>query len=187
MVLKAYEAAEEAGGAVSEELKEQAQKFADQLHGLIQIETTEQSGRSGATGVTGSVGVPSLLDFIKAQFFARYQLDEAIFMSGGVMRELMGMIAKSIQYALLSNKSKVSRDDVDRAVIAIRNGFPLRADHIDMLKTVLQDPYWYPESRVEDPESPFLELLHTLALLEYRNGEDKWRRPHPVLRKLLER
>ena len=328
MVLKAYEAAEEAGGAASEELKEQAQKFADQLHGLIQIETTEQSGRSGATGANGSVGVPSLLDFIKAQFFARYQLefetrdkirkhfrprlnelinvlnemlreirlglqnrenililiddtdkipldrslnifqdngihlekpeccivyvidmalvcsgrfraivrtigkevtlpnlrltdangksdqkaeanrvllrkvayqrisqdridsaalDEAISMSGGVMRELLAMVAKSIQYALLSGKSQVSQDDVARAVIATRNEFTLRVDHMGMLKTVSENPYWYPESRVEDPESPFLELLHTLALLEYRNGEDKWLHPHPVLRKPLER
>lgn len=32
-----------------------------------------------------------------------------------------------------------------------------------------------------------LELLHTLALLEYRNGEEKWRQPHPILKKLLER
>ena len=108
-------------------------------------------------------------------------------MSGGVMREFMALMAKSISNALIAERSQVNLDDVDRAVIETRNGFSLRADHVRILKEVLQDPHWYPDSRVEDAQSPFLELLHTLALLEYRNDEEKWRQPHPVLRRLLER
>ncbi len=328
MALKTYETAEQEGVPVSPELKEQAQKLADQLHGLIQEEATEESGRSGEIGVKAAVGVPSLLSFIKAHFFARYQLefetrdkirrhfrprlneltstlnailreirlnlqgkenililiddtdkaplekslevfqenglhlakpeccvvyvidmalvcsgrfratvntigkevilpnlrltdvhsqrdqeaaanwellkqiayhrlaadliapealDEAISMSGGVMREFMALMAKSISNTLIVGRSQVNRDDVDRAVIETRNGFSLRADHVKILQEVLRDPRWYPDSRVEDAQSPFLELLHTLALLEYRNGEEKWRQPHPVLRRLLER
>ena len=114
-------------------------------------------------------------------------LDDAITMSGGVMRELMSLMAKSARNACLVQKNRVTRDDVARAVIATRNEYTLYADHVEILKKVLHDPYWYPETGVEDPQSPFLELLHTLALLEYRNGEDKWRQPHPVLKKLLER
>lgn len=114
-------------------------------------------------------------------------LDDAISMSGGVMRELMSLMAKSVRNACLLKKPRVTRDEVARAVISTRNEYTLYADHVEVLKKVLHDPYWYPETGVEDPQSPFLELLHTLALLEYRNGEDKWRQPHPVLRKLLER
>ena len=114
-------------------------------------------------------------------------LDDAITMSGGVMRELMSLMAKSVRNACLVKKDRVTRDDVARAVISTRNEYTLYADHVEILKKVLHDPYWHPETGVEDPQSPFLELLHTLALLEYRNGEDKWRQPHPVLRKLLER
>ncbi len=328
MALKAYETAEQEQVPVSPELKEQAQKLADQLHGLIQEEVIEESGRSGETGVKVAVGAPSLLSFIRAQFFARYQLefetrdkirkhfrprlneltntlnailreirlnlqgkenililiddtdkaplekslevfqekglhlakpeccvvyvidmalvcsgrfratvntigrevilpnlrladvhgqrdqeaaanrellkqvayhrlatdlvapealDEAISMSGGVMREFMALMAKSISNALIAGRSQVNRDDVDRTVIETRNGFSLRADHVKILQEVSRDPHWYPDSRVEDAQSPFLELLHTLALLEYRNGEEKWRQPHPVLRRLLER
>jgi hypothetical protein len=328
MALKAYETAEQEGLQVSKELKEQAQRLANLLHGLIEEETVKETKRSGKAGVKSKVGVPSLLDFIGAQFFARYQLEfetrkkvrehfrprlneltdtlntvldevrlslrnkenillliddidkaplvkslevfeqnglhlakpkccviyaidmalvcsgrfraivntigkevvlpnlrltdvhgqldqeakanrellkqiayrrinedliasealnEAILMSGGVMREFMALMAKSIKKALIAGRLRVNQDDVDRAVIDTRNGFFLRADHVKILKEVLKDPRWYPEDRVEDPQSPFLELLHTLALLEYRNGEDKWRQPHPVLRKLLER
>ncbi|MBM4258107.1 MAG: hypothetical protein FJ147_19715 [Deltaproteobacteria bacterium] len=328
MALKTYEAAQDAGIRASSQLQKKIQELADQLHGLIARTTTTSSGRSGNTGAKGKVGLPSILDFIKAQFFARYQvefatrdeirkhyrprlnelidtlnaildeirlslptqknililiddtdkapldkslevferdglhlakpkccviyvidmalvcsarfratantigketilpnlrltnvtgdideeakanralftqiaysrmdrslidedaLNEVITMSGGVMREFMALVAKSLSNALIEQRPRVSRVDVDRAVIDTRNSFPLRADHIEMLQEVLRDPRWYTTSRVEDEKSPVLELLHTLALLEYRNGEEKWRQPHPCLRKLLER
>jgi hypothetical protein len=107
-------------------------------------------------------------------------------MSGGVMREFMALMAKSISNTLIAARTRVNRSDIDRAAIDTRNGFPLRADHMKILAEVAKNPLWYPEGRVEDSVSPFLELLHTLALLEYRNGEDKWRRPHPVLKKLVD-
>jgi energy-coupling factor transporter ATP-binding protein EcfA2 len=328
MALKAYEAAQEAGIPASQQLQKKVQELADQLHGLIEKTTATDTGRQGEVGVKGSVGVPSILDFIKLQFFARYQLEfstrdevrkhyrprlnelvdglnaildeirlslaerknililiddtdkaplnkslhvfeqnglhlakpqccvvyvidmalvcsgrfraianaigketilpnlrltnvagevdeeaetnralftqiansrmdsnliddealhEVITMSGGVMREFMALMAKSISTTLIAGRGRVTRADVDRAVIDTRNGFSLRADHIKMLQDVLRDPHWYPDSRVEDAQSPFLELLHTLALLEYRNGEEKWRQPHPILKQLLER
>jgi hypothetical protein len=93
-------------------------------------------------------------------------LNEVITMSGGVMREFMALMAKSLSITLIEKRPRVSRVDVDRAVIDTRNGFSLRADHIKTLQAVLRDPRWYPDSRVEDAQSPFLELLHTLALLE---------------------
>lgn len=329
MALKAYEAAERANLGVSTKLRERAEQFAKQLHGLIEVEGTSETGRSGNVGTEGGVSVPSWLEWISGKFFARYQLefetrkkvrehfspnlsdlistlnailreirlslpeqrqlllliddtdkmplagslevfgenglhlakpeccvvyvvdmalvcsgrfraivktigkevilpnlrltdvhgqrdqaadrdrevlrevvrsrmvnpeeiepealDDAITMSGGVMRELMSLMAKSVRNACLANKKTVTRDDVALAVISTRNEYTLYADHVEILKKVLRDPYWHPETGVEDPRSPFLDLLHTLALLEYRNGEDKWRHPHPVLRKLLER
>ncbi|NOT53989.1 MAG: hypothetical protein HOP18_05230 [Deltaproteobacteria bacterium] len=114
-------------------------------------------------------------------------LNEVITMSGGVMREFMALMAKSISTTLIEERPRVTRADVDRAVIDTRNGFSLGANHIKILKEVLRDPRWDPDSLVEDARSPFLDLLHTLALLEYRNGEDRWRQPHPIVKKLVER
>ena len=328
MALKAYEAAQDAGISASARLQEKIQDLAEQLHGLIKRTTATDSGRSGKTGGEGKVGLPSVLKFIKAEFFARYQLEfstrdevrkhyrprlnelidalnaildeirlslserknililiddtdkapldksllvfeqnglhlakpkccviyvidmalvcsgrfratvnvvgketilpnlrltnvagevdeeakanrklleqiaysrmdsslidqealsQVITMSGGVMREFMALMAKSLSTTLIEQRPRVIREDVERAVIDTRNGFSLRADHIKILQEVLGDPRWYPGDRVEDAQSPFLELLHTLALLEYRNGEEKWRQPHPILKKLLER
>jgi hypothetical protein len=75
MALKAYEAAQEAGISASAQLQKKVQELAEQLHGLIERTTATDSGRSGKTGVEGKVGLPSVLDFIKLQFFARYQLE----------------------------------------------------------------------------------------------------------------
>lgn len=113
-----------------------------------------------------------------------HALDEAIAMSGGVVRELIRIMNE----AIFNAQGKVHKDHVDHAVIDIRNSYNLFAHHVRILKEVRKNPDWFQTSaelsalteETTKNESTFLELLHMPALFQYRNGEDKWYKPYPI-------
>ena len=122
---------------------------------------------------------------ISEELIEEQALKRATEMSGGVVRELI----RILQEAIFNARGRVREDHVDYAVIKIRNGYNLFAEHVKILKAVLQDPNWF-QTAMEDTiklESILLELLHMPALFQYRDGEDKWYRPYPIFIPLLEK
>lgn len=111
-------------------------------------------------------------------------LQEAIKMSGGVVRELILILNE----AIFNARGKVQKDHVNHSVIRIRNSYNLFGHHVRILKEVLKDPNWFHTNTVtEETTSTFLELLHMPALFQYRDGEDKWYRPYPIFIPWLEK
>jgi hypothetical protein len=79
---------------------------------------------------------------------------------------------------------------VDYAGIQHANEFNPTDQQWEILREVLDNPYWCPpDTRVayDSPDSPVLQLLNGVALMEYSNAEEKWLRPHPVLFKRIKR
>ncbi|HCN19435.1 MAG: hypothetical protein A3C38_00745 [Planctomycetes bacterium RIFCSPHIGHO2_02_FULL_50_42] len=115
-------------------------------------------------------------------------LGEAVESSGGIVREAVRILKLAAEQCIVSDGKKIQETDVDSAVLKIRNEYSLNMKHVDLLKKVLDNPKWIPEQDedIESADSPFLVLLHNLALMEYLNDE-RWRRPNPVLIKWLER
>lgn len=108
--------------------------------------------------------------------------------SGGVMRELIRLSNKCCRLCLQALRRPESDKDVvidwaifDEAVKDLRLDFEVllgKADY-EILKRVYES--YYPE----DPEGQrFLDLLHCLHVLEYRNGEI-WYDLHPIVADLL--
>jgi energy-coupling factor transporter ATP-binding protein EcfA2 len=113
-------------------------------------------------------------------------IDEIISLGGGHLRETLRIAREAVLKAVLRNSSIVDASDVDYAAIQRANEFNLTRRQWEILKEVSGNPHWCPEEdhqSVDSPESPFLVLLNSVALLEYTNAEEKWLRPHPVLKK----
>ncbi|MCP4363083.1 MAG: hypothetical protein GY796_34205 [Chloroflexi bacterium] len=106
-------------------------------------------------------------------------LELAITMSGGVFREVARLLRDSIAQARIGGRHQITREDVDRGVIELRNTYwrILTAEQRDYLQQLRQD---------NQPLNPEIlaPLLTMLAALEY-NGEGTWYDIHPVLAELL--
>jgi len=107
-------------------------------------------------------------------------LEEAITYSGGVFRELARIIRTAIGHARRRKAAQLEIDDIEWAVIEIRNEYRRILDKEDLkfLKKV-QD------SRKLEFSDRLRTLLQVLALLEYRDDRENWCDVHPVLRKIL--
>ncbi|MBE9116289.1 ATP-binding protein [Lusitaniella coriacea LEGE 07157] len=114
-------------------------------------------------------------------------LDKVVLKSGGVLREMIRIANECCRICLRQIRREPDReviidDDVlDEAVSEIRNDFDIllgKADY-EILVTV------YREFKPEDPKQPeFLDLLHGLSVLEYRNRQN-WYDVHPIVVELL--
>lgn len=115
-------------------------------------------------------------------------LDEAVESSGGIVREAVRILKLAAEQCIVSGGPRIRETDVGSATLKIKNEYSLNKKHVDLLTKVLADPEWVPEQDedIESADSPFLVLLHNLALMEYLNDE-KWRRPNPVLIEWLQR
>ena len=116
---------------------------------------------------------------------AEPEIIEAIVLkSGGVLRELVRIARKCCQICLREirksetlEKIKIDRDIFDQAVKSIRLDFEAllgKADY-EILQQVYQN--YSPD---DQKAQPFFDLLHTLHILEYQNG-DIWYDVHPVV------
>ena len=115
---------------------------------------------------------------IPDEFITDDAKNEAIEMSGGVVRELI----RILQEAVFRAQGRINKDHVSYAVISIRNKYTLFGKHVAVLKNIKESPDWL-QTTTEDVDSlePIIrELLWMPALFQYRNGEDKWYRPYPI-------
>lgn len=117
-------------------------------------------------------------------------LDRIVELGGGHFREMLRIAREAVLKALLRGSPRVNRSDVDYSEIQRANEFNPTNQQWKILEQVLSDPYWRPPDAREaydSPDSPVLQLLNGVALLEYSNAEDKWLRPHPVLIERIKR
>jgi len=107
-------------------------------------------------------------------------LEAAITYSGGVFREMARIMRTAIGRARRRKGTKLDVSDVEWAAAEIRNEYRriLDRDDLKLLKKVAEN------NRMEYKRTPTAAAA-TLALLEYRDGEN-WCDVHPVLRKLLD-
>lgn len=106
-------------------------------------------------------------------------LDLAITYSGGIFREMARIMRTSIGRARRRHAARISAEDVEWAVIEIRNEYRRILDKGDV--KLLKEIYRNKKLEYSEQMRPLLQLL---AILEYRNGEN-WCDIHPVLRKLV--
>lgn len=111
-------------------------------------------------------------------FIEKDALEKVIDMSGGVVRELI----RIIQHALFFARGKVSEDDVEKAIIEIRNEYNLSAPYVRILESFRENSDWLQttEENITGLEPLIRKLLYMPALFQYRNGEDKWYKPYPI-------
>ena len=107
-------------------------------------------------------------------------LERAIWLSGGLFRELCRVIRIGIDNAQAANRTQISLDDVRRTEVELRNEFRriLNPDQRAILKQIRADN----DLAQPDQLGP---LFQSLAVLEYRNG-DNWCDIHPALNALLD-
>lgn len=115
---------------------------------------------------------------------------EIVLYSGGVLRELVRITGKCCQICLREVRRqpenveiKITSEVVNRAIQELRLDFelPLGAKDFEILQKVYED--FIPE----DPKAQkFLDLLHSLHVLEYRNAEI-WYDLHPIIVEILRR
>ncbi|MFA5353476.1 MAG: P-loop NTPase fold protein [Thermodesulfovibrionales bacterium] len=110
-------------------------------------------------------------------------LKMAIDYSGGVVRELI----RILQQAILNATGRIREDNIEYARLKIANSFNLYGRHTKILNSILNDPDWLAREEAKDDEPTVLELLYMPAIFQYRNGDEKWYRPNPILIKYLER
>ena len=110
-------------------------------------------------------------------------LDDLIKLSGGIVREAVRLANYAVLKGVSNGVAKLGVNEANSAMMRRRNEHNLTQEKMKILKNVLDDATWMPSEAeaVDSPDSPFLVLINSLALIEYRNAEDKWRRPHPVL------
>jgi hypothetical protein len=117
-------------------------------------------------------------------------LDRIVELGGGHFRETLRIAREAVLKALLRESPRVNRSDVDYAGIQRANEFNPTDQQWEILREVLDNPDWCPpdaRGAYDSPESPVLQLLNGVSLLEYSNAEDKWLRPHPVLIERIKR
>jgi len=107
-------------------------------------------------------------------------LDQAIYYSGGIFRELARIIRSAIGRARRRKANKIELSDIEWSATEIRNEYRriLDDDDLVLLRTVRENN----RLKYSDRIRPLLQLL---ALIEYRD-EENWCDVHPVLRKLLD-
>ncbi|PSB28100.1 P-loop NTPase fold protein [Stenomitos frigidus] len=139
---------------------------------------------------------PEVLDLLCAilhkripdQLLDRAVAETLIFYSGGVLRELIRIATESCRRCLLQIRREPTRQAItidekvlDEAVNKLRNDFALRLGKLDY--AILQQVYT--EFLPDDPtQKEFLDLLHGLHVLEYRNRK-VWYDVHPIVVELL--
>ncbi|MEH1961239.1 MAG: ATP-binding protein [Nostoc sp.] len=113
--------------------------------------------------------------------------EKIVLNSGGVLRELIRIANECCRICLRLIRHKpgeaviIDDDILDKAINSIRNDFavPLGKLDYEILRTT------YENFIPDDPKDPeFLDLLHGLYVLEYRNRQN-WYDVHPIVVELL--
>ncbi len=111
-----------------------------------------------------------------------------ILKSGGALRELIRLASRCCEHCLMQlrrnpdiQNSKINADILQKAVTDLRLEFTESLGKNDeaVLTQIYRD--YQPEDSMDQV---FLDLLHTLYILEYRN-DDLWFGVHPIVREIL--
>ena len=120
-------------------------------------------------------------------------LKQIILMSGGVLREAIIIAQECCSESSLLirmeeglENGKINKQILDLAIKNIRNDLatPLYNYHYQILREIYQEFTW--SNTTGTDEQKFLDLLHGLYILEYRN-DDIWYDVHPIVADLLKR
>jgi hypothetical protein len=124
---------------------------------------------------------------IQSELITPEALKLIVINSGGVLRELMRIANECCRICLRLIRRKpdekviIDNNILDQAINSIRNDFalPLGKAEYQILQTTYQN------FKPEDPkQQEFLDLLHGLYILEYRNRQN-WYDVHPIILQLL--
>lgn len=124
---------------------------------------------------------------IASKLLDRDAAESIVLYSGGVLRELIRIANECCRICLRlirrkpEQSLKIDGEILEEAVNNIRNDFaiPLGKADYEILQATYQD------FQPDDPKEPmFLELLHGLYVLEYRNRQN-WYDIHPIVTELL--
>ncbi|MDB9311877.1 hypothetical protein PN462_02095 [Spirulina sp. CS-785/01] len=126
---------------------------------------------------------------ISAELIDPDAIDQLIISSGGILRELIRLTNECCRICLRlirrnpdDNSIKINSEIVEQAITKLSLDFDTRigtADYDILAKT-------YHNFRPDDPKDQrFLDLLHGLYVLEYRNGQ-LWYDVHPIVMGLLQ-
>ncbi|MGV3724255.1 MAG: hypothetical protein ACO1SX_25450 [Actinomycetota bacterium] len=137
------------------------------------------------SGVPDEVGRSTLRDLVLKRadpsLFAPGAIDAAVEWCGGLVVDLIRLIQGAVLRAIVEGSEQVTRQMVDAVAAEIRSDFraALGSAHYKKLRECATKHDCMNDAAVQ-------EVLHNLALLEYRNAED-WCDVHPIVRPLLER
>ena len=107
-------------------------------------------------------------------------MNEAIKSSGGILTEFIRIIRGAANIANMENRKRIEKRDVERVVTDIRNDYIriLNKEDIKILKEVER-------TKEKTDKERFQDLLFSLAILEYENGEI-WYDIHPTIKGIIE-
>ena len=125
---------------------------------------------------------------IAGELLEKQAAQKIVLYSGGVLRELIRITNECCRICLRlvrrqpgAQSLKIDDEILEEAVNTIRNDFAIPLGKIDY--EILQTTY--KEFQPDDPKRPeFLDLLHGLYALEYRNRQN-WYDVHPIVTDLL--
>jgi nucleoside-triphosphatase THEP1 len=125
---------------------------------------------------------------VAGELLEKHAAEKIVLYSGGVLRELIRITNECCRICLRSLRRqpgtqvlKIDDEILEEAVNTIRNDFAIPLGKIDY--EILQTTYQ--EFQPDDPKRPeFLDLLHGLYALEYRNRQN-WYDVHPIVTDLL--
>lgn len=100
--------------------------------------------------------------------------------SGGLPFELVSLARRAATYALVAGASQIDQSTVQRAVLERRIEYQilLGPEQLERLAAVHR-------TKAVKNDAEHRLLLHTLSVLEYRNGQGVWYDVHPVVQPLL--
>ncbi len=120
---------------------------------------------------------------IPSELIEDSSVEKIVIYSGGVLRELIRIANECCRICLRlirrnpGNKITINDEILEQAISKIRNDFSIRLGKIDF--EILQKTY--NNFMPDDPKQmEFLDLLHGLSILEYRNDET-WYDVHPII------
>ncbi|MEB3178334.1 MAG: ATP-binding protein [Nostocaceae cyanobacterium] len=145
----------------------------------------EQQTRTEATDILCSI----LQKRISRELLESQTAIKIVIQSGGVLREMIRIAQECCRICLRNIRRKpgetviINDEILEQAIKKLRNDFTIRLGKVDfeILATT------YQEFMPDDPkQQEFLDLLHGLYVLEYRNDET-WYDVHPILVETLSR
>lgn len=150
-------------------------------HILPMIKVSNVDGSKNLEGINVMHEIVSLR--ARLELFDDDILDNLIVQTGGSLRDLFVCIIMAARRASRRGVTRIELEDAERALSELTYELTARIDQGDYGE--LAKIYNNPKIKRQIPEGDFLlRMMHSLAVLEYRNG-DRWHDLHPLVAKFL--